>query len=257
MSDLSHIELVVRGDDSGNPSANRAIVECYQNGPLRNTSVMAMGTALAQAADMFSQCPELSIGLHVVLNSEWTFPRYQPVLPASQVPSLVGPDGCFLPSPADLKTRGIHLDEAMAEISAQYDRLCSCGLKPGYVDEHMGVGWLPGLRDRIADFAAKKGLVVAAANADQLPDLKEEKHSSLCDDWVRRISAAKPGRYVLIVHPLSDDEEANAITRQTDPPGKIARERNADRRQIQDAEWLRFLKEHHVRIVRYIDPLPA
>ena len=117
------MKLIIRGDDAGGTvSANVAVEQCVRGGVLRNVSVMACGPAIDDAAARLTSYPDVCVGLHVTLSSEFVVPRYRPVLPPERVPSLVGPDGCFLPAPMDLHQRGFSLDDAVAEVVAQLSR---------------------------------------------------------------------------------------------------------------------------------------
>lgn len=57
--------LIVNADDFGSSSdANRAIVECHVRGIVTSTSLMVKRPAAAEAADLATRHPELSVGLH-------------------------------------------------------------------------------------------------------------------------------------------------------------------------------------------------
>ncbi|HEV7300340.1 MAG TPA: ChbG/HpnK family deacetylase [Tepidisphaeraceae bacterium] len=254
------IELLIRGDDSGGSvSANRAVVECHRHGVLNNASVMAVGgdAALRDAVQRFAGLPALCIGLHLTLNSEWTVPRFRPCLPPEQVRSLLDGDGTFLPSPSHIAERGVDLDEMMKETRAQLSCLRAAGLSPTYLDEHMGVGWLPGLADRLARMCEVEGLVWARDHAAALPhaepSAKPHANPGRAEGWLRRLEAALPGRYVLVTHPLVDDSEARAIHRPADPPGAIAADRDMDRQALLNPNFNAFCRSGRVRLQRYDD----
>lgn len=248
------LELVTRGDDSGSCiAANKAVEECFREGVLRNTSVMAVGDALEDAAARFTGCDGLCIGLHVTLNSEWAYPRYRPILPVERVRSLVGDDGCFLPTPRHLHERGFDLDEAISEVEAQLARLRAIGLTPTYLDQHMGVGWLPGLGDRLLELARREQLVPADTNVAPLPRDLNPPSNDPCEALIRRLTATPSGRFVLITHPLLIDDETHAIHGADNPPGRVAHQRDGDRRLLLDLRLARFMREHGVRPTRYTD----
>ncbi|BAM03193.1 ChbG/HpnK family deacetylase [Phycisphaera mikurensis] len=249
------IELVTRGDDAGaGRSANAAIAGCHDRGTLRNASVMGCGPALADAADRFRTRPALCIGLHACLNSEWTHPRFGPVLSPSRVPSLVGPDGCFLPTPMDLHERRFDPEEAVAEVRAQLGRVRAAGLRPVYLDEHMGVGWLPGLRVRLIDLAERENLLLVEGRVPPLPPIPGAADDAETDPAQRlldRLRAAPPGRHLLVTHPMLDDAEAAAWCGPEAPPGRTAAIRSGDRRLLEDPRLLRFFDGIRAAAVRY------
>jgi predicted glycoside hydrolase/deacetylase ChbG (UPF0249 family) len=119
---------------------------------------MAPCADLEEAALLLSSRKGVDIGLHVTLNAEWEDYKWGPLSPPEKVPSLVNPDGFFLPLPADLHARGIVVEEAVTEVAAQLARLRSVGLNPVYLDEHCYVGWISDdLVVALEDLARRKG----------------------------------------------------------------------------------------------------
>lgn len=243
------LRLITRGDDAGSCSAaNRAVLEACERGIARNASLMVPGPAFAETARLFAGRPEICLGLHVTLNAEWQAVRWGPVLPPERVPSLVDDRGHFLPSPRHLRDRGFVLEEAVAEAQAQLDRARALGVEIAYLDEHMGVGWLPGLRECLAALAEREGLV----DAHPFSSLAavESEAEDLVSMWLVWIDAAPPGTYVLVTHPGIDEEEMRQFG---DEPGVVARERDAERRALTDPRLAEALRERGVEIVRYTD----
>ncbi|MDX2064878.1 MAG: ChbG/HpnK family deacetylase [Fimbriimonadaceae bacterium] len=151
--------VIIRADDYGcDIAANAAILDCIRLGSaVKNVSVLACAPATADRVEELIEFQKrdgaISIGLHYCLNSEWSEIKWGPVSPRDTVATLVEPDGHFTPTPMTLHQRGFSLDEAERELEAQFQRLLQLGIRPDYIDEHMGVAWLPGLRDRVARFA--------------------------------------------------------------------------------------------------------
>ncbi len=208
----SMIRTVFRGDDAGSCiSANEAIAEAARFGVLRNVSVMACGPALTHAAERLRGL-DICVGLHVTLSSEWERVKWGPV--ADDVPDLVEPDGSFTAEPGALNRRGFNLGQAMVEVRAQLDRLREVGLPAAYLDEHMGVGWLPGFRDALIQFCREEGLLAVCTLG--LPYLSAEE------------TGTKDG--VFVTHPGRIAEDMIAMTLPGMPEGQVAKERDADRR---------------------------
>lgn len=250
------IQLIVRGDDAGScESADLAILEACDHGIVRNVSIMVPGPSFAHAARLLSARRELCLGLHVTLNAEWETWRWGPVLPPDQVPSLVDDKGCFLPSPRDLHARGFNADEAMAEIEAQLRKAREAGLEIRYLDEHMGVSWVGGLRARLVDLTRREGLVDAAAFTG-LPSAGGQSGR-----WVDGLRAglqrATPGVYVQINHPGMDRSDMQQFTMPGQVPGVVARERDAERRGLRDPALMAILQEYGVRLCRYSEVSPG
>jgi predicted glycoside hydrolase/deacetylase ChbG (UPF0249 family) len=240
--------VVFRGDDAASTEgANLAIAQAVEDGVLRNVSVMATGAALEHAASVFKDLEGIAIGLHVTLNSEWEEVKWGPVLPASQVPSLVEGDGWFTTAPDVLAKSGFDLDEAMAEVEAQLARLRAVGLPVDYLDEHMGVGKVPGLRDRLAELCVREGLVDHAQVA-YLRDVTTSDAGSLIGDILR--GPDEP--FVVVTHPLPNlDPVARRFTAGGRNPGEILRERANDRRALTDPRLVDFVKQGKLASITY------
>src|SRR5690348_6862406 len=92
-------EVLLRLDDVGmNHSVNTAIDRVAATGMAFSVSLMAVGPQFDEAVTVLKKHPQVAVGVHLALNSEWRGYRWGPVLGRSAVPSLVDGDGYFLPS---------------------------------------------------------------------------------------------------------------------------------------------------------------
>ena len=115
-------KLIVNADDFGlHTEVNRAIIKGYREGCLTSTSLVAAGSAVAEAAQLACENPALGVGAHLTLVAE------QPVLPPEKIPSLVTSEGRLLPDHVSFIkhfVRGdIRLRELYDECDAQITRL--------------------------------------------------------------------------------------------------------------------------------------
>ena len=107
-------------------------------------------------------------------------------------------------------------DEAYDEAAAQLRRLRALGLEIDYLDEHMGVGWLPGVRDRLSRLAEREGLVEAdrfallprpARPADGDAPRDADGVDALWRELSDRLAAARAsgraGPFAFVTHPES------------------------------------------------------
>src|SRR5215208_6908365 len=93
-------EVVLRLDDVGmDHSVNTAIERVARTGMPFSASVMFACPWYQEAVEMLKKYPQVTVGVHLVLNSEWRGYRWGPVLGKTAVPSLVDSAGYFLPSP--------------------------------------------------------------------------------------------------------------------------------------------------------------
>lgn len=137
--------LIVTADDYGMcDSVNHAIEECLSAGTVKATCVMINMPANHQTATLRERFPQSSLGIH------WTLTEGRPVLPPSQVPSLVQIDGTFH-SALQLKRRWlwrrINTTELTAELWAQYERFCEVAGQPDFWNTHENFHVWPGLFD--------------------------------------------------------------------------------------------------------------
>ena len=106
--------------------------------------------------ELLRKNPQIAVGVHLALNSEWRNYRWGPVLGKTGVPTLVGSVGYFVPSTDEFLSRKYDLGEVERELSAQMDRAMASGLKISYVDYHMGTAVAtPELRAVVERVAAK------------------------------------------------------------------------------------------------------
>ena len=156
-------ELLVRIDDIGmNHSVNLALRQLADTKIPLSASVMFACPWYQEAVEILKQDPQISVGVHLVLNSEWKGYRWGPVLGKEAVPSLVDSVGYFLPSTDKFLAHGYKLDEVERELSAQVERAVRSGLRIDYVDYHMGTAVsTPELRAVVERVAAKFGVGIS------------------------------------------------------------------------------------------------
>src|ERR1043165_5764416 len=89
-------QLLFRLDDVGmNHSVNMAIERVARTGMPFSVSVLVACPWYQEAVEMLKRYPNLSVGVHLALNSEWKGYRWGPVLGAAAVPTLVDSSGYF------------------------------------------------------------------------------------------------------------------------------------------------------------------
>jgi len=137
------VKVVFHADDFGlTRSMNAGIVEAYERGVLRSTSLMVTAPAWEDAVERAVATPGLDVGVHLTLVEE------RPVLPPAEIPSLVH-DGRFWPSHGTVGLRWLQgrwrPSEATAELGAQLDRFAATGLSASHLDGHQHLHLLPGV----------------------------------------------------------------------------------------------------------------
>lgn len=126
--------LIINADDFGyTRGVNRAILEAHTRGVLTSSTLMAQGSAFAEAVQLTKTMPQLSIGCHVVLIDG------EPALDADNVPSLTEArrfrDGLKSFAARALAGR-LDAEEVAAESGAQIRQLQAAGIPVSHVDTH-------------------------------------------------------------------------------------------------------------------------
>jgi hopanoid biosynthesis associated protein HpnK len=127
--------LVVCADDFGRDVViNEAVEQAHRDGILTVASLMVGEPGIADAVARAKRLPTLGVGLHLVLTDG------APLLPASEVPALVGPDGRFDPNMVRAGFRFYFSPAARqqlaAEIRAQFEAFRATGLSLDHVNGH-------------------------------------------------------------------------------------------------------------------------
>jgi len=213
---------------------------------------MACCPFFEEAAAIFANRPGICLGLHLTINAEWETAKWGPVLPPERVPSLVDENGHFFQNPVLLHEHGAgaNPDEVLAEIEAQLARCRDAGLEIEYYDEHMGFGWMPGVRERIEAWARRERLLTG--HAEGLPAIPGPFEDPV-DNLIARLEAASPGTYLTVAHPGHDTEEMRRLTHQGLAPGQVAREREGDTRVLTSLTLLAYCRSRGVQPIRFSD----
>ncbi len=156
-------ELLIRIDDIGmNHSVNMALQQLADTHMPLSASVLFVCPWYQEAVDILRRNPQISVGVHLALNSEWKGYRWGPVLGKEAVPTLVDSVGYFTSSTERFLALHYDLGEVERELSAQVERALRSGLRIDYVDYHMGTAVAtPELRAVVERIANKYGLGIS------------------------------------------------------------------------------------------------
>jgi predicted glycoside hydrolase/deacetylase ChbG (UPF0249 family) len=241
--------LIVHADDLGQSHAiNAASIKAFETGLVNSGAILAPCPWAPEIAAWARQHPDFDLGLQFTLTSEREMLRWGPVLGAARVPSLADAQGYFPRTVKEVAERA-KLDEVEAELEAQVQKLIALGVKPTYVDSHMGSLFasrplfevylrvarrhhVPALitRGMIAPgtpLAGAVGLedVVVDGKIGIGPTVPPERWGAHYLDALRNL---KPGVYFLEAHLGYDDAEARAQHKGVEPWGAAWRQRDFD-----------------------------
>ncbi len=252
------IRIVTRADDAGmSVSANKAVRAAFEEGILRNASLLAPAPAIEDAAERLIPLKGLCFGLHSTVTSEWDSPRWGPVLPPEKVPTLLDEEGMLHRHPTLLHDKKASAEEMLAEIAAQLEKVRSLGFDVKYIDTHMDLASLQGMKEGIPELARREGLV-CRPKVDRLPKVDRPlKGGGEFDEHDRAsrllaaLEAAGPGAYITVGHPAFDDEETRAIHGAGHKIGEIAKSRDGERLMFMREDVVAYCKEHDIQPIRY------
>ena len=132
--------LMINADDFGGfQCSNAAVMELLTNekSALTSSTIMAPCAWAAQACRFAAKNPELAIGVHLTLTSEWSNIRWAPVA-QGDTSSLRDEEGYMWHSTPDVE-RHADIEQVKREIHAQIARCRALGVvNPSHLDNHMG-----------------------------------------------------------------------------------------------------------------------
>jgi predicted glycoside hydrolase/deacetylase ChbG (UPF0249 family) len=137
--------LIIHHDDlGGSHGANLAFVELWDMGLATSGSVMVPCPWFPEIAAIARQRPELDLGVHLTLTSEWDSFRWRP-LTGVQDNGLCDAEGYFWRRVADARRADPKAVEA--ELRAQIETALAAGIDATHLDSHMGTLWQPEFLD--------------------------------------------------------------------------------------------------------------
>ncbi len=217
----SGIHLVVRGDDMGFCHAvNEAIIECYQKGMMKSVELMPPTPWFPEAVNMLKAHPDLDVGIHLTLTSEWENVKWRPL---TQAPTLTDENGYFFPMSFpnpdyknhSLKEQDWNIEEIEQELRAQIELAVKEIPWISHLSGHMGFNSIDEKINEVYEKLAKeyglsidlKAMGVQRASYEGPHKTFEEKVKS----FTKMLEGLSPGTYIFVDHPAYDTPEVQAI----------------------------------------------
>ena len=209
-----------------------------------------------EAVEILKANPQIGVGIHLTLNSEWQHYKWGPVLGAAKVPSLVDANGHFYASETEFAAADVDLAEVEMELRAQIERALRAGLRVDYLDYHMltavSTPELRAIVERLADeyhfglsrYFDEASVSIWAANP-------EDKLSSLLD----HVHNAQPGLNLLVIHLGMETPEMSAMVDMNNEadPYRVAIHRQAELDAITSPAFRAAIEEAGIELVTYKD----
>jgi len=257
--------LIIHADDLGlSESENAASIEAMGKGMVNSGSVMIPCKKFLEIADYSKTFPEADIGIHLTLTSEWASYKWEPVLPISEVPSIVDLKGLFLESNEQVNKNAI-IDEVEKEYRAQIKLALSSGISLTHIDNHMFTAFsnnrilniykslgkefmLPVLLTQelpVGTLIEKNAIIVDRLYYAQ----PEDFNKGLFNFYREALKSMKPGLNCILVHIAFDNEEMQKITLDQISYGSIWRQTDFDF--FSSEECHQLIKENNIQLITW------
>ena len=269
--------LIIHADDFGmNHSVNRATSEALLNHWITSASILVPCPWFLEAADFAKAHPDLDVGIHQALNSEWTTFRWGPVTSKDQVPTLLDDQG-YLPLDTPVVAKNANPAQVETELRAQVDRAQKFGVHITHLDTHMAalfsspdlykVYLKMGHSYRLPILEEWDGTHGPLGIKPPQDEMLVQKVISIdpgisAADWVgwyeKQLAPLAPGVYEMIIHLAYDDDEMRGATFDHQDWGSAWRQHDFD--MVKGAEFQKFLKDQGFILVGWKDlakALPA
>lgn len=253
--------LMIHADDLGmSHSVNRATLEALEKGWITSASILVPCPWFPEVARFSSSHPNLDLGIHLALNSEWQDFRWGPLTGRDKVPSLLDSDGYF-PLDTPEVAKNAKMNEVETELRAQIDFARKAGISLTHFDMHMvamvgsvdlvnmyrklGRAYgLPVLLEPQGSHAPPKDATVSPDEFIVQKVVTMDPGVS-AKDWVqwyeKALAALPPGAYQMTVHLGYDDDEMEGAT--AGHPDWGAAWRQQDFEMVKSPEFRKFLAD--------------
>jgi predicted glycoside hydrolase/deacetylase ChbG (UPF0249 family) len=250
------IRLIVRADDMGVAQAiNEGCIQAFQNGIVRSVEVVVPGPWFLDAARLLKDNPNVDVGVHLTLTSEWDQMKWRPL---SYAPSLVDADGYFRPTTEALTSNKMNLAEVERELRAQIDM----------ARKHIGA-------NRITHLSTHMNAAVATPQLKAITDKLAKQYKLRTDDDVKRagkfgdatlaadlreralvklLEGLQPGDWLIVEHPGFDSAELRGLSHAGYE--NVGSDRSNVRRAFIAEPVLKIIKRRGIKLIGYKD-LPA
>jgi len=223
--------LIVHADDLGMAhSVNAASFNALTEGHVNSGSIMMPTPWVAEVAAFAKTHPEVDLGLHLTLTSEWTNYRWGP-MGRDSVSTLLDEDNYFHGLCQEMAETA-STNEVELELRRQVEQAFTLGINPSHLDSHMGCLVytkddffkaylnvarefdLPPLIDRASLEASSKHLakyiLPSDLVVDQVLNIPESAQGNFKAAYDEMLSNMKAGVSVLLLHCAYDNPEFQA-----------------------------------------------
>lgn len=250
--------LIIRTDDVGmSHSVNMAMQRLVETGLPMSVTVMFACPWYQEAVEILKRHPEVSVGVHLTLNSEWKNYRWGPVAGSEAVRSLVDSNGYFFSSAEALHQNLPVLAEVEKELRAQIDRALRSGLKIDFVDPHMGTATAyPEFREITERVARDYSLGIMGYFGETMDSPQYwAAPKKKVDSLVAMIDRLPSGVTVVVTHVGLDDAELGSLLdmNTSQPLPDMSKNRQGELDALTSRRFTRALKARNVELITFRD----
>jgi predicted glycoside hydrolase/deacetylase ChbG (UPF0249 family) len=261
--------LIIHADDLGlSNSVNRASFKALKSGYASSGSIMMPCDYVLDVGQFSADNPNIDLGLHLTVTSEWRDYKWKGVLSSSETPSLTNKKGVF-----PKKTKGFVLSaeptELKKELQAQINLSKSIGITPTHIDSHEGALFFDedlfkvyleiGEENKLPVFVPKTVAVhfdkkfPKPENVIVIENFYMAESGLKYENWegfyLSVLDDIKPGLSQLIVHLGYDDAEMRSIT--VGHPNFGSKWRNLDYDIISSDKFRNALQKNKIKLVTW------
>ena len=267
------ILLIVHADDIGvSQSVNAATIEAFEQGGITSGSIMIPCPWANDFATYYREHPDLDVGIHITLTSEWQNYKWGGVLPSTEIPSLLDSMNYFYSTEEEV---AMHTDvlEVEKEVRAQIERALILGIQPTHLDTHMGtMGVKPELIELYLKLGKVYGLPVMIPR-EWIHFMPDEVKSSVASEYIlvdgfyemyhepegmsweeaygSMIETMQPGLNQMIVHLAHDNAEMRAVTINHPDYGAVWRQNDLDF--VTGDAFRKMIRERQIHLITWKD----
>ncbi len=255
-------QVLLRLDDNGmNHAVTMAIQQVAATGIHFSSSVMFACPWYQEAVEVLKKYPNVSVGVHLVLNSEWKYYRWGPVSGQTAAPSLVDSNGYFYPSTKEFLESHYKLEEVEKELAAQIERALRSGLKIDYIDYHMGTAVsTPELRGVIEKLAKRYQLGISRYFGENYQTMFDVSVADKKKEFLKRLGNLQQDKVnLLVLHVAEATPEMNALVDMNNKDQHsasqplVAMHRSTELGMVLSPEFQRLVKNGAIKLVTYKD----
>jgi predicted glycoside hydrolase/deacetylase ChbG (UPF0249 family) len=202
-------------------TANVACIDSYKEGVVRTVEVMVPGPWFEEAVQLLNEYPDLDVGVHLALTSEWSLLKWKPLTYAS---TLVDENGYFYPMiwPNEnypdkaLRDHDWDIEEVEKELRAQIEMAIKRIPQVSHFTGHMGCSEMTEEVKELTNKLAKEyNLEIFPENYgyQRLPQWAGKQYSMEQKEQrlIKVLTELKPGKYLSIAHPAYETKETENI----------------------------------------------